>query len=234
MALYPFYNDSSNNSFTIDYYVEILEKAIKFGYQFMTMLEYIEKKPENKLIFILRHDLDTKPQSLLNMLEAERKLGVRSTIFVRVLTDEYNIYGFKNYLMLKNAYDDNFEIALHTSCCEFAKICNLSPFDSLRIELNTIRSMFDVKGIAPHRDINYMYNSLPFIEKYWKDISNEFNLTYQGYSADFMSNLTFVNEGLNPHLGWRSISPNIAINDKKSIYLSTHSHWWFKSYAFEH
>ena len=61
------------------------------------------KKHFNSKIFILRHDLDQKAHSLDNMLNIEKKYNVRSSIFVRPLTNEYNIYGYNTSKMLTNA-----------------------------------------------------------------------------------------------------------------------------------
>ena len=104
----------------------------------------------------------------------------------------------------------------------------------METELNILRNHFEILGIAPHRDINYMYNSLPELEKNWSIIKNRFGLVYQGYDRLLFEKFIYINEGLNPHLCWRNKTPEEAIRMKKSIYLNTHSHWWFKDHAFEH
>tara|TARA_Y200000002_G_scaffold380776_1_gene393098 strand:- start:3877 stop:4686 length:810 start_codon:yes stop_codon:yes gene_type:complete len=227
-------NSSSNNLFNLEYYDKFIKEAIDNGYSFMTLKEFFTKRPKNLKIFILRHDLDQKPHSLENMLNVERKYSVKSTIFVRPLTNEYNVYGYNTFKMLMNAQKEGYEIGLHTSFVEFSIINKLDRIKVLETELNILRNHFEISGIAPHRDLNYMYNSLPELEKNWSLIKNKFDLMYQGYDKLLFESLTYVNEGFNPHLCWRNITPEEAMKMKQSIYLNTHSHWWFKDQAFEH
>tara|TARA_A200000113_G_C8783355_1_gene328366 strand:+ start:76 stop:885 length:810 start_codon:yes stop_codon:yes gene_type:complete len=227
-------NSSSNNLFNLEYYNEFIKEALDNGYSFMTLKEFFTKRPNNLKIFILRHDLDQKPHSLENMLNVERKYNIKSTIFVRPLTNEYNVYGYNTFKMLTNAQKEGFEIGLHTSFVEFSIINKLDRIKVLETELNILRNHFEVSGIAPHRDLNYMYNSLPELEKNWSLIKNKFDLIYQGYDKLLFESLTYVNEGFNPHLCWRNVTPEEAMKNKQSIYLNTHSHWWFKDQAFEH
>ena len=227
-------NLSSNNFFSLEYYDKIIKEAINNGYTFMTLKEFFTSNHKNSKIFILRHDLDQKAHSLDNMLNVEKKYNVKSSIFVRPLTNEYNIYGYNTFKMLTNAQKEGYEIGLHTSFVEFSIINKLDCIKVLETELNILRNHFDVSGIAPHRDLNYMYNSLPELEKNWSLIKNKFDLIYQGYDKLLFESLTYVNEGFNPHLCWRNITPEEAMKNKQSIYLNTHSHWWFKDQAFEH
>ena len=225
---------SSYNFFNIKYYDKFISEAINEGYSFMTLKEFYTKKPENLKIFILRHDLDQKPHSLENMLNVERKYNIKSTIFVRPLGKEYNVYGYETFKMLINAQKEGYEIGLHTSFIEFSIINKLDPIKVMETELNILRNYFDILGVTPHRDINYMYNSLPELEKNWSMIKNKFGLIYQGYDKLLFERFIYINEGFNPHLCWRNKTPEQAIKMKQSIYLNTHSHWWFKDHAFEH
>ena len=223
------------NEFTVDNYKKIIIEALANDYKFLTLAQYVEQKEKNQKVFLLRHDLDLKAPSLAPMLEVERECGVRSTVFVRTMTDEYNLYGYKVFPILKKAQEDGFEIGLHTSFIELSKILKIEPDEALSIELSSIRAYFDVSGIAPHRDVNYMYNSLPALEKNWPQIKNKYQLKYQAYDEHlFMDNLTYLNEGPNPHLAWRNGAPQHHILQGVSIYMLTHSHWWYQEHPFEH
>ena len=80
----------SNNKFSISYYQEIIKKAQSSGYKFVTLEEFYSLGCPSKNYFILRHDLDKKPQTMQKMLDIETRCGVRSTIFVRVTANDYN------------------------------------------------------------------------------------------------------------------------------------------------
>ena len=125
------------------------------------------------------------------------------------------------------------EIGLHSNFLEYAKINNLEPLDVFRNEMSILRTFFNVTGVAPHRDINYMYNSLPYLEENWSSISKELKISYHAYEQKILSSTTYVNEGLNPHLCWRTLTPHDAIKTGRSIYMLTHPHWWYKQHPFE-
>jgi hypothetical protein len=221
------------NSFSIDYYKSILSGALKNGYRFFTMRDFVAQNCPSGKIFLLRHDLDTKPRSLLAVLEAEKELGVRSTIFARAMANDYNLLGYEVLPMLLEAERDGFEIGLHTNFVESGIINGIEPRTVLEAEINLLKSFFQVSGVACHRDINYMHNSLPWLVEHWDDIRMQNNLVYQAYEDRFVKSCTYVNEGLSPHLGWRTVKPEQIISQSLPICLLTHSHWWYKKHAFE-
>ena len=103
--------------------------------------------PRNGYV-ILRHDLDIKPQTLSKMLNLEKQLGVRSTVFVRVTGNAYNFLSYPVLNMIQAAADDGFEIGLHTSCVEFAEINKLDPMSVLRLELSILNNFFCDTGYS--------------------------------------------------------------------------------------
>jgi hypothetical protein len=115
---------------------------------------------------------------------------------------------------------------------------NVDPFYVLESEWNALGWHFDVVGLAPHRDINYSHNSLPWLEQNW-DANIKKNrllpgLEYHAYEKRIMDSVTYVNEGLSPHLGWRDNKPEDVIKQDRSIYMLTHNHWWYDVHPFEH
>lgn len=225
-------NVKNNNGFSIKYYKSFLELGKKKGYEFVTISQFLKKGCPKKGHIILRHDLDTKPQTLQKMLDIEEALGVRSTNFIRVLGNEYNFLSYPVFNMIKSAKTRGHEIGLHTSCVEWATINNLDPMLVLELEVSTLRKFIDFEGIAPHRDLNYSYNSLPFIEDNWLKISS-LGVSYQGYQDNLIDSTIYVNEGFNPHLCWRNQTPEQAMAKGESVYILTHNHWWYENHPFE-
>lgn len=223
---------SVHNKFSMAYYEQIINNAKNVGYQFVTLSQFIELGCPDELYFVIRHDLDHKPMTLKNVIETESKLNVKSTTFVRIAGAEYNVLSYPVFNMLKMAEESGMEIGLHTNFIEFANINNVDPSNVLSGELSLLRSFFNVKGIAPHRDINYTFNSLPWLNMNWEKISNDLKLDYHSYEERIFSKVLYVNEGLDPHLCWRN-PPEKAIVTGKSICMLTHSHWWFKDHPFE-
>jgi hypothetical protein len=120
-----------------------------------------------------------------------------------------------------------FEIGLHTNFLEFATYTKLDPLAVLSAEYDLLSSIYNIKGISCHRDINYQINSLPYLQDNWEKIKEVTGLEYEAYDENIFGNLVYVNEGLNPHLNWRNHTPLEIIRQKKSIYMNTHNHWWY-------
>ncbi len=222
----------SNNRFTIKYYDEIIKKAKSNDYVFVTVHEYFDLGCPTTGYFILRHDLDKHPQTLQKQLDVEISNGVRSTIYARVTANDYNVLSYPVLKMLRSAEDDGFEIGLHTNFVEYATINSLDPMKVLSMENELLSSFFDVRGLAPHRDLNYAYNSLPFIKRNWNQIKT-IGFDYEAYDDQIFSSCVYVNEGFNPHLCWRNNAPEDVIETGVSIYMMTHNHWWYDENPFE-
>jgi len=220
-----------NNVFSLDTYRNIIQEATHNGYVIQTVQQFIDDGCKSEDSLVLRHDLDTKPRTLFNMLNVELECGVRSTIYARVTANEYNLLGYTVLPKLLAAQEEGFEIGLHTNFLEYAEINGHDPLYILELENSIMRSFFNVTGIAPHRDFNYLHNSLPFIENNW-DRFKKLGYKYQAYDDRIMNNTVYVNENFSPHLCWARC-PFEAIAEHKSVYLSTHPHWWYDKHPFE-
>src|SRR5579885_1951290 len=184
----------------------ILQRALDSGYRFLRLRDFVDEKPDlqSQKICVLRHDLDDKPQRLRGVIDTEEQLGVRSTVFVLVHTDKYNPFSYPALNLLRKAEARGFEIGLHTNFVEVSQIVDTDPDKVLANELNALRGYFRVDGIACHRNIDFMYNSLPYVEANWERLRADNALLYQAYQPSIFNELVFVNEGFLPHLGWRS------------------------------
>jgi hypothetical protein len=222
----------NNNQFSIDYYDKIIKKGIELGYKFVTLDEFVSLGCPKRKHCILRHDLDKKPQTLEKMLLTEYQNNVKSSIFVRVTANDYNAFSYPVLRVLKKYEDLGFEIGLHTSCVEYSEINNLEPEEVLSFEHKSLNSFFNIRSVAPHRDMNYAYNSLPFLQKNWNSLK-KIGFDYQAYDDIIIENTLYVNEGVNPHLCWRNLTPEEAFKTENSVYILTHNHWWYLDHPFE-
>lgn len=221
------------NTFSYEYYQTILQQAKTAGYTFYTVGQFLDAGCPSEKAFILRHDLDAKPASLPGLLRAEKQLGVRSTIYVRVMANDFNAFNYMTLPMLLQAKAEGFELGLHTNFLEFATITGLDPFEVLKFETNAFRAFFDNKSLACHRDIHYTYNSLPWLQENWERVKAELGYEYEAYDERIMSSVLYVNEGYHPHLCWRNLTPEQAIETGKSICVMTHPHLWWETHPFE-
>ena len=223
----------TENKFQLRYYDEIIRKAKDAGYTFKTMREFAAGGFYPSKTVILRHDLDAYPKTLEKMLMAEEANGVRSTVFVRV-TGKYNIFNYETYPVLKMAERVGAEIGLHTNALEFARIHGEEPMEQLVRELTVLQmaTKNSIRGVACHRDMNFTWNCLPWLQEKWDHIKQITGLEYEAYEEGF-SRVAYVNEGLKPHLCWRGRSPEEVIETGDSFVMLTHSHWWFDKHPFE-
>lgn len=227
-------DNSRENNFTLSYYDSILKSAINKGYEFSTMEKFWDDGCPSEGRFILRHDLDANAPTLKRVLDVERTNGVVSTVYVRVTTNTYNPFDYRTFPVIRDAQRDGFEIGLHSNFVEFARFHGLSPENVLSSEMQCIRAFFgDIRSIACHRDLNYAYNSLPWLQENWEEIHRSLGFKYEAYDSKIMDNILYVNETAEQKLGWRKLTPENAIETGKSICLSTHPHWWYENNPFE-
>ncbi len=221
------------NIFSLDYYRSILTSSLDAGYKICTIEDYWELGCPAEKHFVLRHDLDLKPHLLDRMLDVERSVGCRSTVYVRVAGSPYNFLEYSTFRVLQQAQADKFRIGLHSNYCEFAHINGIKdPLDVLEQETRCLKTYFDVQSVAPHRDINYAINSLPHLEENWSAVA-KMGYRFQAYDNRIIGPTTYINKTLNPHLTWRGKTPFDIIPSGKSMYLLTHPHWWYLKHPFE-
>ena len=227
-------NIHSKNFFSQNYYESVLKKAINSNYTFLTLSEFFKsKKPDKKKIAILRHDIDKKVNRAKIFLEVENSLKLQSTNFLLIHDVNYNCFDLNSLSIFMHAEKKGHEIGLHTNFLQTSKILNLEPDQTLKKELSILRNYFNIYGVACHREIDYLYNSLPYLQKNWKQISKENILLYEAYDNQLMNNFEFVNESIKNHLEWRNQKPEDVIESGKNFILSTHPHWWYKENPFE-
>lgn len=233
-SLNHFYSSQmkKENIFSFKYLEEIIDLAIDRGYKFSTLSNYHRLNTPRDGTFLLRLDLDLKPPCLKPFLELANRKGIPLTIFARV-TGPYNVFGYDCFPLLMLAEKRGHEIGLHTTPVEWAKINEVDIEHAFKSELQTLRQWFKVYGVAPHRDVNYIYNSLPWLKEHWQHLKSEYALEYHPYEECLETIPAYINEGLAPHLCWRSADPKSVISTGRSIHMLLHPHWWYERHPFE-
>ena len=77
---------------------------------------------------ILRHDIDNDIEKALKLAKVEQELGVKSTFFVLVTSDFYNVFSAKSEGMLKAIIDCGHNIGLHFDEMRYTDI--ITPQDA--------------------------------------------------------------------------------------------------------
>jgi hypothetical protein len=90
---------------------------------------------------VLRHDLDAQPEKLRIFTEAERRLRVRSSIYVRVDGASYDSQEIAG--QLRRLRDEGFEIGLHTAVYQAPE-----PLAALERELGHFRTILGFEALS--------------------------------------------------------------------------------------
>jgi hypothetical protein len=212
-------------------YRQILEAFAASGYQAMTFTEYWRMPAgERNRLLLLRCDVDERLDRVPVLLEPQNGLGLRATWFIHVHAS-YNAFSYDGYDIVKRIVASGGEVALHSNFVEFATLMGEEPGDVLRRERAILEAICGrpVLGHACHRDMNYVYNSLPWLEACGG--VQECGFLWEAYDPLFTTeNILYVNEALVPrHLGW-SVDPEGAAQTGQNVCLFVHPHWWHRKY----
>lgn len=119
--------------FTYDDYRALIASLRTHHYCFRTYLDW----QDNERCVILRHDIDNDIKKALQLAQVERDLGVRSTFFVLVTTDFYNVFSMQNERLLKQVAACGHDIGLHFDEVRYPEIT--TPEDAVQLILREVQ-----------------------------------------------------------------------------------------------
>ena len=214
--------------FSYDHYKEILELS-KRRYKILPLNEYRSFRPDK--VLLLRHDVDFAPERAAQMAKVEHDLDVKSTYFVRVHAEDYNPFGFKSYLALREISQMGHEIGLHFENLDLSYITGEDPSSILGREIATLQGILGIKvrGIAAHKDFSGIDNSdfVRTIDPAKYDVEYE--------ASELTKDCLLVSDSLRR---WSRTNGRCACQvlqeDPPRICLLTHPHFWYrKAYHIE-
>ncbi len=95
--------------FTYNAYKKLITCIKDKGY---TIASYKNWKDKSTCV-ILRHDIDNDIEKALELSKVENDLGVKSTFFVLLSSDFYNVFSARSEYLLKEILKNGHEIGLH-------------------------------------------------------------------------------------------------------------------------
>jgi hypothetical protein len=218
-------------SWNQEYYREVMGCFVNAGYRSATFSEYFDMpKEERHKILLHRIDVDKRFDRIPVLLEVQKELGIKATYFLQMHSD-FNIFFYDSYALIRDMIASGMEIGVHSNFVEFAKYFDENPLSVVAREKKVLEAVCGraVQGHACHRDLNYIYNSLPFVQEVG---AQTMGFRWEAYDKIFTSeNIEYVNEGFAPrHLGWGHLSPEDAIRTGKNICFLIHPHWWHRTF----
>jgi len=173
--------------FTIDAYRQLLNLIRSKGYPFCF---YHEADLLEKAV-ILRHDVDFSLDKAVEMAKLEHEMGIRSTYFILLTTDFYNVFSKRSYEKLNRILSYGHEIGLHfdEKRYEIHSIDNFKKYVELEATIIGNLLNIDVKVVSMHR---------PSILVLDNDI--QFDHLINTYSSKYFKKMKYLSDS---RLSWR-------------------------------
>ena len=161
--------------FTYGSYMEMISNLKKRGY---TFTDYSTCDNHKKSV-ILRHDIDTSLDKAVQLAKLEAELGVKSTYFVLLSSEFYNVMAKESREKIKEIQTAGHEIGLHFDELNYKKnIVGVKPLIFQEIGILEEILQTDIKSVSMHRPsketLEADYDLSPVINSYGKKFFKEF------------------------------------------------------------
>jgi len=136
------------------YYYKLLKELKRDRYRVLRVIDFIRlarngSLPRDKVIVILRHDVDVSPQKAFLMSRLEYNASIYSTYYIRI-RGPYNIFEENFYEWLIWLHNNGFEIGLHYETLYLTNY-NFSLAEKMFLsDLNVLRSVVPVYTVCSH------------------------------------------------------------------------------------
>lgn len=164
---------------------------------------------------IMRHDVDFSLSKALEMALLENQLGVKSTYFLLLSSNFYNVFSYQSLELIKEIMHLNHQIGLHFDEQKYVNSDGLSLTDGIIQEASLISQVLgkEIKVFSMHRP------SKETLEKNY-----QVNGLINTYSIDFFQKIKYLSDS---RRNWReNIIDAITSNQHPKIQLLTHPISW--------
>lgn len=200
-------------TFTYDGYIELINLLKENRYQIGNYHDW----EEYDRCVILRHDVDNDLQKALEMAELEYRNGIRSTYFVLLTSNFYNLYSHKSRKILSKVQDMGHTIGIHFDEMAY-------PADSgnaNRIELDIQRELDILSEILGKKVIDFSYHR-PTKEILDADIS--ITGVVNAYGTRFFKEFKYLSDS---RMHWREPVKEIIQSGRfLRLQVLTHPFWY--------
>ena len=192
---------------TIEAYRRLIELLRSKSYPFCF---YHDADDYDKSV-ILRHDVDFTLSKAVEMAEVEHEMGVKSTYFILVTADFYNIFSKRSYERLIKILSLGHEIGLH--------------FDEKRYEITTVDEMKKYVEMEAELLSKYLNNEVKVVSmhrpsKLVLENDIQFDQLINSYSTKYFKSMKYISDS---RLHWRENPVEIIESGKyKKLHILTH------------
>lgn len=199
--------------FSHDIYKKLLNALKEKGFQFITIEEYFSSKYDKQNPFILmRHDVDRRPNSSLEMAKIEHSLGIKATYYFRTISQTLKPK------IIQEIADLGHEIGYHYECLAETNGDYEKAIDDFETNLSVLKEYYPIKNIAMHGRPTSKWDSRLLWEKY--DYKKYGILSEPYFDIDFDEILYITDAGR----AWNNESINLRDKvDSKFNFKFTHT-----------
>ena len=133
-----------NTDFSLKAYRHLLTAIKETGWRVFPLRDFFRSRPNGTPFFILRHDVDRRPEDALAMARLEHALGVKSTYYFRV-----NRRVFQE-AVIEQINDMGHEVGYHYEVMDKAQGDRRLAKQIFVSELNRLRSLAEVVTACMH------------------------------------------------------------------------------------
>ena len=198
--------------FTYDAYRDMLRSLIDHGYAISSYLDW----EKTSRCAILRHDIDNDISKALDIARLEMSLGIKSTYFVLVTSDFYNIFSSLNEKLLQEIIACGHDIGLHFDEARYPDISTPKDISNHILEeagVLSVATKKPVKTVSMHRPSKMMLESDLCIPG-----------MINSYGHVFFNQFKYVSDS---RRRWREPVEDIIASEKYDrLHILTHAIWY--------
>jgi hypothetical protein len=176
--------------FTLDTYRSLCRTLAESGYKPITFGEYYESEShDGEARVFLRHDVDSRVPSALDLAAIEQECGLRATYFFRLVKSAFVPD------VIKRIAEMGMEVGYHYEALDRAKGDYELALKIVEEDLSRLRELAPVKSMAMHGNPLTPYNNRDL----WKEHDyHEFGIEVSAYlSLDYQKIRYFTDTGRN-------------------------------------
>ena len=177
-------NSGPHAPFTYDHYRHILRSAQESGYEFIGFPELKDYRRSERRLCLLRHDCDHDMPAAVKLALIEQEMGVRSTYFLMLRCDLYNLMSPLNAKLAREIIKLGHSIGLHFDEWLYP---DATP--------NQIRDEVDREREWLTREFDVPIEVISFHQPSERVLRNEVKLNcINAYDQDFMKGVFYLSD----------------------------------------
>lgn len=168
-------------SFTNEYYIQMIKNLKNRGYTFVSFLEADSLLRQNESFVLMRHDIDFDIEKATEMANIEADCGVIATYFFLIRSSHYNVLSKWGSAKIKEIIGLGHHIGLHMDCSVYPEdIENEELSKYCMEEVQLLQNWFgvDISIVSYHRPNEVVLSgdlslSTPLKHTYMLEFRNE-------------------------------------------------------------